>query len=482
MADFTPMGNQGTPANPLGFLSSVLGVKQQIQALQGQAAQVQQEKVKAQEAQGVNDFFTNWHPGEHSAGDGTTDIASAMDSDQFAAIPGVARAAVVDRLNAIKGKQIENMRGLMGMGAEGLAGVAPMVGALRNDPHVIAGDDAGRAAVRSAMDNAMQVFGPAGAKALMPYKGIADGPLKKGELSQRLQSLIQQGMTASQLLAAQTATASPIQTTGGVQQVNVNPNAPQPVGSPMGAPTPNAAPPQIVTAPNQQVATTTPGGGIRALSETRPNAPINLTGTEKIAQFGQAEGVSGRIQQAISQANNTVQSQDALTRARALLASPEAPNTGAGFNERRALMNFLSTVGYDTKGADDMNTLTKNLARYEASRATAAGLGGTDAARELAHNGSPNTQLDNSALSGIVDQSLATEKAIATYAKVQSKTADPKQQLKNETDFRSIPIIQAHEYGMSRNANEANAKLAKFGMSAADMAKARAALKEFEGR
>src|SRR6185437_3843749 len=114
--------------------------------------------------------------------------------------------------------------------------------------------------------------------------------------------------------------------------------------------------------------------------------------------LGTAEGVTGRVQQAQAAANNTVQAQDALTRARTILDSPGAPNTGALVDWKRNVKNFLSSAGIDTQGAEDTNSLIKNLARYEASRATQAGLGGTDAARELAHNGSPNVSIDNAAL------------------------------------------------------------------------------------
>lgn len=238
--------------------------------------------------------------------------------------------------------------------------------------------------------------------------------------------------------------------------------------------------PGVVTSPAGPLARTTAGGEVIPLTD---KSNVNITAAQKIGQVGQAEGVSNRVQQALHQANSTVQAQDALTRAKAILESPESPNTGAGFEKVKEFKNFLSTLGIDTAGAEDMNALTKNLARYEASRATAAGLGSTDAARELAHNGSPGVQLDNKALQGIVNQSIATEKAIAAYAKVQSKTNDPQQMLKNETDFRNLPnVIKAYEYGMSRNPAEANAFLHQHGMTPKEMSEARKALKEFEAR
>ena len=209
----------------------------------------------------------------------------------------------------------------------------------------------------------------------------------------------------------------------------------------------------------------------------------NPTAAQAQTQNTIAAGVAQRVQQAQAAANNTTQAQDALTRARAILDNPDAPNTGANFENKQYVKNFLAGAGIDTKGADDANTLAKNLARYEASRATQAGLGGTDAARELAHNGSPNVSLDKSALKGVITQSLATEKALSAYAGIQAKTKDPNALVKNEADFRSIPnLIEGYEYGLARNPQEANEFLQKHGINRADMAKTRAQIKEFESR
>jgi hypothetical protein len=168
---------------------------------------------------------------------------------------------------------------------------------------------------------------------------------------------------------------------------------------------------------------------------------------------------------------------------KAILESPEAPNTGAAFDRARGLQNLFASAGIDTQGATDMNGLVKNLARYEASRATAAGLGGTDAARELSHNGQPNVSIDSRALRGIVDQSLATEKAIAAYANVQAKTQDPQKLQQNEAAFRSIPhLIEGYQYGMTRNPQEANQFLGEHGLKPSDMAQTRKLIKLFEGQ
>ena len=250
----------------------------------------------------------------------------------------------------------------------------------------------------------------------------------------------------------------------------------------------NVTPPSITNTPAGLVRVAPGGTGASVIPSTAPpgsggSVPpqnANPSQAQAIGLSEQAAAVGKRVSQVQEQAANTVQAQDALSRAKAILESGASPDTGAGFEQKRQLKNAMSSLGIDTQGADDMNTLSKNLARYEAARATAVGLGGTDAARELAHNGSPNTQLDNKALQGIVRQSLATEKVLAGYANVQSKSADPRVQLQNEQALRAIPHpIETMEYTMSRNKAEADQYLKEHGLTHADIAKSALLMKQF---
>jgi hypothetical protein len=256
-----------------------------------------------------------------------------------------------------------------------------------------------------------------------------------------------------------------------------------------GQPIQKVTPPTVTTNAAGQLVRVAPGGAGASVVPTaaspgaqpgQPQQNANPNAAQALGQRGQAEAVSQRVSQVQAQAANTVQAQDALSRAKAILESGQSPDTGTGFEQKKYLKNAMSSLGIDTQGADDMNSLAKNLARYEASRATASGLGGTDAARELAHNGSPNTQLDNKALLGIVRQSLASEKVLSGLAAVQSKTNDPQQQLQNETAFRQIPHpIETVEYMMSRDKQEAEKYLQEKGLSHKDVAASAAALKQF---
>lgn len=242
----------------------------------------------------------------------------------------------------------------------------------------------------------------------------------------------------------------------------------------------------VVTTPAGPLAVATPAKGtVAPLTTAGPAGTPNVNATTAEVETGRglASGVTQRVTQAQAAANNTTQAQDALTRTREILDKPDAIGTGAGFAWKKAVRNVLASANIDTGGADDANTLVKNLARYEAARATQAGLGGTDAARELAHNGSPNASLSTEALKGVITQSLATEKALAAYAGVQGKTKDPDKLSRNEADFRNIPnLVQGYEYGLARNPKEAEEFLKKHGLTRADMAKTRSAIKEFESR
>lgn len=505
MPDFTPVGNTGAPIqspNTLQSLSGILGLAQQRQSLGIQAQELQQQKVRTQEATGLNQFFSEWAPGDHVAADGTTDIDSAHGSTAYQNLPGVARAAVDQKLIQIKQGQIQNASSLLGLTRDQLGIGSQLLGSLTQDSDVITGSENGKAKVQAALSQWGELGGPAGAKVAQTYSKITDGNLKPGDptdpnnpgdLVQRIRALQKAALTADRQLQITQPGGGQVQTTGGVQAVNVNPYAQGTVGAPLGRPVVNAPPPGLVTSPAGPIVRTTPGGGMVPLTSAAPlggatsgvgTAPnLNATRAQVETQVGLARGVTERVTQAQTAANNTIQAQDALSRVKSILEGPNAPATGAAFLKQRDIQNLFSSAGIDTQGATDMNSLVKNLARYEAARATAAGLGGTDAARELSHNGQPNVAIDNRALLGIVNQSLATEKAIAAYASKQARTQDPAKLQQNESDFRSIPnLIEGYQYGMSRNAAEANQFLGEHGLKPQDMARTRQAIKQFESQ
>ncbi len=470
MPDMTPVGSMYPPANPLSTLSAIYGIQQQrigVQqaqqnlqtgqytqaSAQANASQDQQKNAELKAAQQL--AIQGAKSGQYSNSDGTLNRQKMAD-DMTAIGPYAASNAT--QLLSQANEVVQNQQAHQNLTVSQKKEMGDTFASLAADPQV---------------DNTKVTDAVERLRAAHPndpnYSRLLTSMtmhMPNTASSQDLQTLLGRWSSAAtgQSQIAQGTNAA------GQNQV-INPytgarSAPQ-----LGPGATNPASPAVAGA---TAAATLPYVG--------PTAAASAAGAaEGAAGTANLTGVATRVQQAQAAANNTVQSQDALNRAKAILESPGAPSTGTQYENVKGLKNLMSSLGIDTEGANDMNTLTKNLARFEAARATQAGLGGTDAARELAHSGSPNTQLDNKALLGIVRQSLATEQAVASYANVQSKTNDPAQQLKNETAFRNIPNhIQAREFGMMRNPQEADEYLKEQGMTKAQMAAARAKMKEFD--
>lgn len=498
-----PVGAMIQPPDPtrgLSQLSSVLGLRQQQQNLQTGAlnqqavqAELQQQQQTAQQRQAAAQFFQNYDVGAHVGSDGTLDLDQALTNPALKAT-GDAYPVVAKSLIDMKNAQIDAKSKLAGLNGELRQQFYQNVGGLSADADVKAGNAQGAGKVLDAIDQFGQSGGADAQRVAAVYKPIVQNLITAGrtaKLPEVLGNFQLQALDASKQREQTYGTPTTVDTGGAIQ-----PGVQAPAASGGGitaSGTPIQKSPEGIKSATGQIINRNPATGalspapIAATSSSTPGAtttaPLNPTQAQAETQAGLARGVTERVSQAQAAANNTSQAQDALSRARTILDNPDGPNTGAAYDNKKAVLNFLSTVGLDTKGADDANTLAKNLARYEAARATQAGLGGTDAARELAHNGSPNVTLDKGALKGVVTQSLATEKALAAYAGVQSKSQDPTTLTKNEADFRSIPnVIEGYEYGLARNPQEAEEFLKKHGISRADMGKTRQQIKEFEAR
>ena len=464
----------------INTMSGILGLQQQRQALQTGQYQQQSAQANAQMTQqdaqaraAAGSFFKNFDIAKHHGDDGTLDLDSALTSSEFKAT-GDSAPEIAKSLLAIKNSQLAAKSSLAGLNSTLRDQFSSQVAGLAQDPDVKSGNQTGRGKVLDAIDQFGKVGGPDAQRVAGVYGQVLQNtpPAKMGQALQNLQL---------QAKAAGDQLPQPgIRDTG--TQIQSGAVAP---GS--GAFTPAGAAidrQSVVDTAAGPKAVVTPARGIMAPLKTAGSGPeLNVTTAQATTQNTAAAGVAQRVQQAQAAANNTSQAQDALTRARTILDKPDAINSGAGFEWKKTVRNVLASAGIATNEADDANTLVKNLARYEASRATQAGLGGTDAARELAHNGSPNASLSTDALKGVITQSLATEKALSTYANIQSKTKDAGQLAKNEADFRSIPnLIQGYEYGLARTPAEADEFLKKHGLTRAEMAASRKAIKEFEGR
>jgi hypothetical protein len=455
------------PQNPITTLAGIMGIKQQQQALQtGQynqataQAESQQAQQKNAELQAVGNLTKNAYNPRYSNADGSFDNQAF--ADDVARVAPTYGQAIAKDATMRAGELYQNQQTLFNLNQSERSMIGDAFGSWATD------DKLNHSRFINNVENLREQFPNNPGVSRMLTSMATAMPSDADGLHKGLQqaAIMAKSPTAELSMPGQGTNAA-----GQNQLIN----------KVTGARSVPQLGPGAINPTSSQVAGATAAA---TLPYVKPTAAASASGAaEGTAQTANLTGVAGRVQQAQAAANNTVGSIDALNRAKSILESPGAPSTGTQYESVKSLKNLMSSLGIDTSGADDMNTLTKNLARYEATRATQAGLGGTDAARELAHSGSPNTQLDNKALLGIVRQSLATEQAVGSYANVQSKATSPQQMLQNENAFRNIPNhIQAREYGMMRTPQEADAYLKAQGMSKADMAAARAKVKEFDSQ
>jgi hypothetical protein len=489
----------GTNVNPVGrgmqTLSDVMNVKRSQQALQTGVYQQQtaqanasQDQQKNQELQSLAQFTKQAasDPAYHNP-DGSLNVQKYQ-TDAMKAAPTYGQAYIGQMTNNANA-MVDNRKALLSLSNEQRSTIGNYFGAVAAKP------GATREDFLSAAEQARGVSDDPGYQKAVDRMLMGAPDVRTLPTAQAAAAIQQHARgIAMETGAPDAAQSSPsvsmVQGPQGLVPTNVNPQAPGGI-QPVGPTQAQGIAPQIVTQPGTQNPAVVGGSQGTVPKPIGPPAAqgapgqnpwqLPIGGVE--AARGAAAGVTERVQQAQAAANNTTQAQDALNRTRAILDKPDAINSGTGFEWKKSVRNVLASAGINTGEADDANTLVKNLSRYEAARATQAGLGGTDAARELAHNGSPNVSLSTDALKGVVTQSLATEKALAAYAGIQSKTRDPGALAKNEADFRNIPnLIEGYEYGLARTPQEADAFLKKHGVTKADMARTRQQIKEFESR
>ncbi len=477
---FTPVALGIKPPDPMAGInaySGILGLQQQQQQLQtGQyqqqtaQANASQDQQRNRELQAVSGLMRNVHGGGYRKDDGTFDEQKFADDVQ--AVAPVYGQQVATSARSQANEIVANQSAKQKLTEESRQDLGDVLNSLSTNPETRRGDvvTAVTKYIQDHKDDPNAIRVATAQLALLPPDD--NSPNFRTTLSNFAGTLTGKPQSAPTTIdtGTQIQPGSVLNATGAVTPAGGAFNKQNVVTTPAG-PLAVATPARGTIAP-----LTTPG------APPAPRQELNTTRVQQQTNESTAQGIVSRVQQAQAAANNSIQAQDALSRARTLLDNPSI-DTGKGFDSKRTLSNAMAAAGIDTQGATDANTLVKNLARYEAARATQAGLGGTDAARELAHNGSPNTNVDQRALRGMVTQSLATEKALAAYARIQAKTGDAGAQQRNESDFRNIPhLIEGYEYGLARTPQEAEEFLKRHNLDAKQMAQIRAQIREFESR
>lgn len=490
MPEMIPVGNTiqaPQPINPLQSLSGILGIKQQQQNLQtGQYVQQQEQSGAQQQQQAMRERLAvqkMMQTGQDDQGnnikgtDGQPDPAKILPAlGRIAPLTGQAYAQSILKtatdkvgLQSASTTLDANQRNLLG----GVIQAGSLSGAKAAD-------------INAGIDNLVQAHPEMGnaadyAKGLVDHLDSVQDPDKRKQVANQISSYLQ----GAQPVVTQPARAT-VDSGPNIQQGAVAPPASgggfTPATTVTKALTPSERLPHQATTP-AGIVNITPQGAISAPPQAGavpPGVPsLNPSSAQAATAAAAAQGIAQRVQQAKAADYDRPAVLDALSRARAILASPNAPALGSSFELNTYIKNALSSMGADTGGATNANELVKNLARAEAARSQSSPIGTTDAGRSLLSKGTGSTHIDNAAALNIIDQSIATEMAGRGYLKaVAPFQGDPVKMQAAESRFLSTPhLIHAYELGLKKSPAEVESFKKQNGLSNDDLGAATANLR-----
>lgn len=489
MADFgSPVAKGFDAGEGLHTLGSLLSLKQQQgalvqqqQAIQGQAAQVQQEQLKTHEEQGVQDFFNSWDPSQHIAADGTTDTDSAHESDSYKNA-GNAKPAIDAKLADVKAKQLNNKLSLASLNKETLGQLGQVTQSLANDPDVVAdrtdpvtGVNAGRIKTREALQNFSQLS-PDAARVANLYAPLLKGA-RQGHLSTGLKQIAMQGQdiagqqaqTNPQTISADTGPSIKFGTVARDSGVPNFKNGPT-LGKGLA--------PQVVTLPSGSLGVMGGAGGNSVPSGPpaaptgpsdnklqplqRPGANAPRADQENYQnQIAQAGKDYSAVSQAATDPFNGVQA----TRFRNQQVRDLIPHatTGPGLK----LLNTLASRLPNASG-DAYQDLEHYTAQNSAAIAKLMGVPGTNLGQETAAAAAGNVERNPGALKEITNANDALNTGFDLYnrglAKITANGSDMskvnayKQAFGQNLDVNALRWADAHRSGDVAEQNELRAK------------------------
>lgn len=489
MPDSIPaVGAEIRPPNPIQTFSNVLGLRQQQLAIQQQQAGVQTLQAEAAQANQKNQELTALHNFTMNAvnnsaylnTDGTLNTQK-FERDAMSVAGTYGQAYIGQALNNAN-ESVQNRKSLLDLSNDQRKTIGGYLGSVAADPN------ATKKSFLDAIENA---------------RGVSSDPSYQRSIDGMLMNLpnIYQMNPAQQSQALRTyarniaiATESPTASISGpsitltpgrkpltTNITQTNPLSPMGTGNvgksvPIGIGTdmvtqPGTGAPNVVSGTGQAF----PIGGNQ--QNQSPQTPTTQTAKQnwwnpapfQIEMYKQnVDAMVKRAQSGIQAANTAPQALDALDRMRAIL--DEGTWTGTAFSGFKDLKNLAASIGLDTTGAQNASELVKNMARYEAARASA--VGDTDASRALVEAGSPNFKMDANAVKSVVLQSIGNERIIQSYANLMQSAPNPQVAMQREQQFRSIPhLLQMLELGELHSKPEVDEFLQRYDLSGKELAK-----------
>lgn len=186
------------PNQGIKTLSQVLDVRQKQQALQGQAAQVQQEQQTARQRQAI--AGVDWS--KYDDGTGIVSTDKMLGDKELQQRAGDQFLDIVKTGASIRGTQLQNKESLVGLNDKLRDQFGSVMGALRTDPDIVNDTPAGRAKVDAAISRFAEAGGPDAARVAKIYAPISQAA-PQGKLERSIKAVQLQALDASKQAAAQ---------------------------------------------------------------------------------------------------------------------------------------------------------------------------------------------------------------------------------------------------------------------------------------
>lgn len=456
MAEPVALGIQ--QPNLMGSLGQLLGLKQQQQALQGQAADVQNKQLDARQRQ----FLSSYDYTQHLAPDGTPDLNSLVNDKALQAGAGDKFYDVISHAAVVKQQQLDSMKSLVGLRNDQREAFGQIMGGLRQTPGGPTTED-----LQGAFEKYHDMYGDS----VLPVLNAYAPQLKKvppDKLDGALQSVQMQSVAAGSQLDKQQPNL--VNTGGNIQNTN-----------PLTPPSQQVKPIPVTLAPGANLVQDAYGRTSVFNPQRNTVAPIGAGGS------GGAGGNPAFTQPVADQKNVMGQ----ISAARDI--------GGANANTSRNINNELLRLSKDTKtgpgtstwqnfigGAGAMIGLSPNanhqeigayLDRQAAMAANAMGVPNTNAGLAAAQSASGTTEYSPKALqekvkfadamnSGAIAYRKGLNKAVGTGATPDlSKYQAFKESWADNFDTDIFRVEDAQRHGDTDELNSLKKKVGKQGMA-----------------
>lgn len=391
------VGSMVQPPDMLGRLSSILGIQQQQQALQGQTAQTQMLQQDAAQRKAIAGY--DWS--QHMGPDGTPDLNSIANDKNLQRVAGDKYLDVMTHAANAKQQAVAAKNSLYNYTDTMRKGLSEMVGGLRQDPDVMKDNEKGRQKVTQDMVKYGETFG----KDALPLLQTYSGPLQQvpqGGLSNALRSIQMQADSVSDQISKQL----PNYVGTGQQLENINPNS---AGGRQQVPlgfSPSERFPITTNASNQNIIVDRLKGLQAPIGGVNPTGPQVQAATEIATNSAKSfsENINAATQVPIIRnlANNIINLGDQV-------------NTGPKTDTLNKIRAMVGNTIPGTKGWQDESTAYQEITKYMEHLALkswgAAGGSGSNLQLEAQHAANPNNQYNSDAVKSLAKWVLAGQDA-----------------------------------------------------------------------